>query len=626
MFRKLCVMARCALCCILLGLCVTSSAQDLCDSDEKSSNQCGNLLYDIKKYTCCDRSVTQGPHLSCCGTTAYNKLDSSCCNNKITAGLSQTVSYCCGPKAYNPLNQICCSGRIQNKTSAHTACCGSGLYDTKKQLCCKNQFVWPKETDNHVCCGNATLNTLKQCCCATDTLKVENLDSACCKQKLERDKIPAGLSQTASYCCGPKTYNPVNEICCSGRIQNKTSAHTKCCGSGSYDTKKQLCCKNQFVWPKETDNHVCCGNATLNTLKQCCCDTDTLKVENLDSACCKQKLERERAALSNASQPANSTYLVEDPRQMAYQGRQIKKNSGVTQCCGEKSYELSEEGVLCCDGQLYRGQPAGSICAGNVPYSPHNCTVCQKHAHLPAGQQCCGKNTFDPHKDICCNGHSHKGKADMTCCGSHAYNASSGTHMCCSGHLHDLMHLKNKEEAECCGPVLLTNKKEQQCCHSAEKTLVYKAQPGHSCCGHWYYSMSLWSCCAGQLIPKPTHGTKRNESKLIRNMSEYSQSDICNKTVLLGTVASVAVKENGRYIVLKDPLEVNATDVTSCGNSLEVGPLDHCLFPALELGRTYLWTKNKQSKYEPLADVNGLTTPLHTILSLCQSSRTCYNA
>ncbi|KAL7879041.1 hypothetical protein AOLI_G00100150 [Acnodon oligacanthus] len=502
---------------VLLGLCVTSSVQAVYDSDEKSSSQCGNLLYDVKKYTCCDRNVNEGAHLSCCGSTAYNKLESSCCNNKITAGLSQTVSSCCGPEAYNPLNQICCGGRIKNKTSAHTACCGSGSYDTKKQLCCKAQFVWPKKTDNHVCCGNATLNTLKQCCCDTDTLKVENLDSACCKEKSKR-----GSACSETLYCGSQPYNPIEVVCCSGT--------------------------------------------------------------------------------------------------------QKKKKSAVTQCCGEEPYELSEEGVLCCDGHLYRGQPAGSICAGNVPYSPHSCTVCQKHAHLPAGQQCCGKNTFDPRKDICCNGHSYKRTADMTCCGSHAYNPSSGKHMCCSGHLHDLTHLKNKEEAECCGPVLLTNKKEERCCHSAEKTLVYKMQPGHSCCGHWYYSMSLWSCCAGQLIPKPTHGTKMNVSKLIRNMLEYSQSDICNKTVLLGTVASVAVKEKGRYVVLKDPLEVNATDVTSCGNSLEVGPLDHCLFPALELGRTYLWTKNKESIYEPLADVNGLTTPLHTILSLCQSSRTCYAA
>ncbi|KAL6479339.1 hypothetical protein MHYP_G00127720 [Metynnis hypsauchen] len=475
---------------VLLGLSVTFSAQAVCNSDEKSSNQCGNLLYDVQKYTCCDRNVNEGAHLSCCGTTAYNKLNSSCCNNVVTVGLSQTVSSCCGSKAYNPLNQICCGGSIQDKTSAHTECCGSGLYDTKKQLCCKTQFIWPKETDTHVCCGNATLNTLKQCCCPA--LKVENLDSACCKEKLER-----------------------------GRTTGK--------------------------W--------------------------TLK------------------------------------------------------CCGEEPYKLSEEGVLCCDGQLYRGQPAGSLCSGNVPYSPYNCTVCQEHVHLPAGQQCCGQKTFNPHEELCCNGHRHEGTADMTCCGSHAYNASSGTHICCSGHLHDLTHLKNKEEAECCGPLMLINEKEQQCCHSTEKTLVYKTQPGHSCCGHWYYNTSMWSCCAGQITSKPTHGShaKMGELKFIRPLLDYSKSAICKWPVLLGTVQSVAVKQNKRFVVLKEALEVNAT-VKSCGNSLEVGPLDHCLFPALELGRTYLWTKNKQKKYEPLADVTGLTTPLHTILSLCQHNRTCYTA
>ena len=96
--------------------------------------------------------------------------------------------------------------------------------------------------------------------------------------------------------------------------------------------------------------------------------------------------------------------------------------------------------------------------------------------------------------------------------------------------------------------------------------------------------------------------------------------------VLLGTVESVAVKHNERFVMVGDALEVNATDVTSYGNSLEVGPLDHCLFPALELGRTYLWTKNTLNQYEPLADVTGLTTPIHTILSLCQRNRTCYTA
>ncbi|XP_036441468.1 galaxin-like isoform X2 [Colossoma macropomum] len=517
-------MARCALCFILLGLCVTSSAQAVCNSDEES------------------RNLTKGAHLSCCGTTAYNKLESSCCNNVVTAGLSQTVSYCCGREAYNPINQICCNGSIRNKGSAHTECCGSGLYDTKKQLCCQTQFIWPKDTDNHVCCGNATLNLLKQCCCAADTLKVENLDSTCCKEKLKRD--------SAGHSNANQPANSIHPLKDHGQMVSQDSARSE----------------------------TLCGSLPYNPIEDVCCS-----------------------------------------------GQQKTKKSGVTQCCGEETYELSEEGVLCCDGQLYRGQPAGSVCAGNVPYSPHNCTVCQKHVHLPAGQQCCGQKTFDPHEEICCNGHRHKRTADMACCGSHAYNASSGEHMCCSGHLHDLTHLNNKQEAECCGPLLLTNKKEQQCCHSTEKTLVYKTQPGHSCCGHWYYSMSLWSCCAGQLIPKPTQA-KMGEPKCIRKLWDYSQSAICNMPVLLGTVQSVAVKHNERSVMVGDALEVNATNVTSCGNSLEVGPLDHCLFPALELGGTYLWIKNTQNKYEPLADVTGLTNPLHAILSLCQSRRRYYTA
>ncbi|KAL7857499.1 hypothetical protein SRHO_G00163980 [Serrasalmus rhombeus] len=470
---------------VLLGLSMSSSAQAFSNSTEKSSQLCGNLFYDVKKYTCCDGNITEGAFLSCCGRTVYNTLESSCCNNELTVGLSQTVSYCCRSKAYNPLNQICCGGNISNKTSAHTACCHS-----------ESRFL-PNASQP----ATSVLHLLK------DNRIVDSQDSV----------------HSNTLYCGLQPYNPLEDVCCSGNL--------------------------------------------------------------------------------------------------------VAKKSGVTQCCGAEPYELSEEGVICCDGHLYRDQPAGSICTGNVPYSPHNYTICQKHVHLPAGQQCCGKKTFDPHEEICCNGRSYKGSEKyMACCGSHTYNVSAGKHICCSGHLHKLTHLQNYEEAGCCGPLLLSSK-EQQCCHSAENTLVYKIQPGHSCCGHWYYNMSLWSCCAGHLIPKPTHGSqaKMEESKLIRPLLDYSKSSICNKPVLLGRVASVAVKHNGRFVVLKEVLEVNATDVTSCRNSLEVGPLDHCLFPALKLGRTYLWTKNTLNKYEPLASVIGLNTPIHTILSLCQSNRMCYS-
>ncbi|XP_037400216.1 galaxin-like isoform X2 [Pygocentrus nattereri] len=523
---------------------MSSSAQAFCNSTEKSSQLCGNLFYDVKKYTCCDGNITQGAFLSCCGRTVYNTLESSCCNNEVTVGLSQTVSYCCRSKAYNPLNQICCGGNISNKTSAHTACCHSELYDLKTHLCCR-KTVFLKETDSHVCCGNTTFDKLMQCCCP-DNLEVENRDSTCCKQNLEREsRFLPNASQPAT--------SVLHLLKDNGIVDSQDSVHS---------------------------NTLYCGLEPYNPLEDVCCS-----------------------------------------------GKLVAKKSGVTQCCGAEPYELSEEGVMCCDGHLYRDQPAGSICTGNVPYSPHNYTICQKHVHLPAGQQCCGKKTFDPHEEICCNGRSYKGSEKyMACCGSHTYNVSAGKHICCSGHLHKLTHLQNYEEAGCCGPLLLSSK-EQQCCHSAENTLVYKIQPGHSCCGHWYYNMSLWSCCAGHLIPKPTHGSqaKMEESKLIRPLLDYSKSAICNKPVLLGRVASVAVKHNGRFVVLKEVLEVNATDVTSCRNSLEVGPLDHCLFPALKLGRTYLWTKNTLNKYEPLASVIGLNTPIHTILSLCQSNRMCYS-
>lgn len=85
----------------------------------------------------------------------------------------------------------------------------------------------------------------------------------------------------------------------------------------------------------------------------------------------------------------------------------------------------------------------------------------------------------------------------MSCCGSHAYDPSK--HKCCSGHLHPT----TDPGAECCGFALVTDLQKQKCCSSVENALVYMLQSHHSCCGHHYYDIRLWSCCAQHLIPEP---------------------------------------------------------------------------------------------------------------------------
>ncbi|XP_017557428.1 galaxin-like isoform X2 [Pygocentrus nattereri] len=530
-------------------------------STQKSSHWCAGFSIDLNKYTCCSGTIHKTPHLSCCGKSAYNILESSCCLNELTLGLSQTVSNCCGSKAYNPLNQICCGGNVLLRKSAQNKCCGSELYEER----------------THLCCGPHPKKVL--------------------------------LSKKTSHdlCCGTELYNPIKQCCCYD-LQVI-----------SVDSITSKCCLNQALLTGPTSPHL--ENQTAYF--------DEQRLTGKHSAGHSEPQRQVRRKKTSGLAPFDSQYcgqqLYDPHTSTCCSGKLFPNNAGLTQCCGEKSYELSEEGVLCCDGQLYHDQPADSTCAGNVPYSPHNYTICQKAAHLPAGQQCCGMKTFDPNVEICCNGHRHKrSAADTACCGIYAYSARAGRHKCCSGQLLDVSFLKNKEEAGCCGPLLLTDRRNQQCCHSAQKTLAYKTQPSHSCCGHWYYNTSIWSCCAGRLIPAPTNrtGTQAGEEEFIlRPWMDYNSFPICSMTVMLGTVKSSAVKGNQRFVVLTNAMKIQGKRciVTAQEDSFLVGPLDHCSTPALKQNRTYLWRKISGHHYKPLSDVPNLTAALHAIMTFCQS-------
>ncbi|XP_062860365.1 galaxin [Trichomycterus rosablanca] len=417
-----------------------------------------------------------------------------------------------------------------------------------------------------------------------------------------------GLSQNVSKCCGSKAINPLNQICCQKRILNKTSAQSICCGAEQYEEKTHLCCGNNMVIHKKLNpSDRCCGDKMYS--KEQHCNTSSLPEHQ-------EKHHRCDAKKANQACSQNEDYRWEEDECHICCSGILKRRSDLTVCCGTHVYQLSEKNVLCCDGVLHRNQPVGSKCIGGSTYSPNNYTVCNKHAHLPAGQQCCGKDTFDPLEKICCNEHSHakynNGKL-MSCCGSHAYDPSE--HKCCAGHLHPTTDPK----AECCGSVLLTDLSEQRCCSSDEKALVYKTQINHSCCGHWYYNVTLWSCCVQQLIPGPQNNSVKGFLSL-RPPTDYSISTICNNKVFVGTVQSEAVKKTRREIVLTDVMNVRDTRVIFKNNTLIVEDLDHCSLPLLKKGGTYLWKETSDMTYEPMSTVGDLASVLHTLLNLCSSN------
>ncbi|XP_022535478.2 galaxin [Astyanax mexicanus] len=505
------------------------------------------------------------------------------------------------------------------------------------------------DEDKYTCCGGTIHQGAHLSCCGNSAYNI--LKSSCCLNELT-----LGLSQSVSRCCGSQAYNPLNQICCGGRVQIRHSAQTKCCGSEPFEERTHLCCgplSGKVLLPRNTSCDLCCGTELYNPVEQCCCIDPHVHViprNPNNTECCSNpgiifQLPRRRRQSSDISEdhrvlnqlrskrvPGLSQFtdlycgseLYDTNIHICCSDKLFSNEYGLAQCCGAEVYQLSEVGALCCDGQLYRDQPVDAICSGKAAYSPLSYTVCRQHAYLPTGQQCCGNNTFDPEKEICCNEHRHKRvTADTTCCGSHAYSPSSGKHKCCSGHLHDLA---NKEEVGCCGTLLLTNKTEQRCCHSTAKTLIYDAQPGHSCCGHLYYSHSLWSCCAGRLIPEPTEnrtGTQSSEDFTLRALTDYNFSDICDLPVMLGRVKSATVKDDQRFVLLANPLKIQGNKgavMVLQGNPFVVGPLAHCRTPVLEENRTYLWRKITGKQYKPLSDITDLASPLHSITDFCNSS------
>ncbi|KAK6295683.1 hypothetical protein J4Q44_G00333960 [Coregonus suidteri] len=538
---------------------------------------CGGLNYGFLDYTCCEGVLHKGAGLSCCGNKAFNLTQASCCEGQLTLNVSQLVSDCCGWRAYDPLNQLCCDTRILIRTQPHDKCCGKELYNEDDQLCCGNvgRKVLTKMSIHHLCCGDHQFDCQSHCCCFdSERLSPEHLNASCCASSGFNH---SGIAQSSPNCmpgekpCGQGAcFNPTTEGCC----VNPTSLQ------GQRYSHHLTCCEGTLSHTPGLHDGASCGSQVYNPEIKICC----------------------------AGQLSNRVL-------------------GDNLCCGKTPYGVVDRGVLCCNQTLHRGVEDGHRCSpGGHLYLPSREMVCGSRVHLDdQGKHCCGEETYDPQNEICCNGLKHSRRGNMSCCGGKAYDPSSGKVKCCAGTLYNLqVQDRLSEETHCCGNVLMEAGSTQTCCSAPGLDLLYPTQPGFTCCGHRYPNSSLWSCCAGVLHPRPeSHTTSKNmiPGPRLLPLGGLKTEDLCHTRVLLGTVESVSVKMNKRSIVMVNTMFMQASrgHVSALPSPHYLTLPDHCSFPELVPGNTYIWMKTRHSSdiIRFISDLSDHSSPLHSILSLC---------
>ncbi|XP_042599759.1 galaxin-like isoform X2 [Cyprinus carpio] len=478
----------------------------------------------------------------------------------------------------------------------------------------KAGFSGQMEGSNHLHhCGNVSYNISESSCC--------------------NGYITPGLSQLVADCCGSVAYNPLNEICCKGNILTQSSTHVKCCGKDMYVTTTHLCCGGNNIFQRKED-HSCCGKETYDMTTHCCCTNLTLEVKPKNETCCPKatgsnlnpiltakKKEFQLGSPPTRTLPKTSelkcrTMPFNPQENICCLGNLYKKASALTKCCGVDAYTLSDDNVLCCNGILHLNVPEQSECVGGVIYTPAN-TTCQMSIRPRLGEHCCGGQTFNPRTHICCNGHSHSKMNGNFCCGSEVYDHHNQFLRCCSGHLYNLTHLSGK--AECCGNLLLQYNNNQTCCSSSTNSIIYQTKPNHHCCGHYYYNTSLWSCCAERLKPTPKPNCLPAEYRL-KPLTDLIP-EMCNKTVFLGKVESVALENDQRHIVLKVVWQVNVKSEKDIKDPWLHVSLDHCNSPATDNGKTYLWEEKHNGKYKLLSHPVDLTSDIYMLYSVCYQKK-----
>ncbi|XP_036392522.1 uncharacterized protein si:ch211-195m9.3 [Megalops cyprinoides] len=210
------------------------------------------------------------------------------------------------------------------------------------------------------------------------------------------------------------------------------------------------------------------------------------------------------------------------------------------------------------------------------------------------------------------------------CCGVKPYNPKNQKQKCCSGQLHTLTHLStNTSHSECCGTHLIVNTSLETCCTSAQMQVLYQTKPSFSCCGHLYYNTSQHSCCAGNLRPlskqSGARGPLRNghsgDCQLL-HFANLMISELCNTTVFMGTVDSVAVNGTSRSVLLKNVLQIQGAKSVTAEPTARLLPLDHCSCPPMSQGILYLWIPGNNGKGQ-ISDLSQLDSPLYAVLSKC---------
>ncbi|RXN05341.1 galaxin-like isoform X4 [Labeo rohita] len=301
----------------------------------------------------------------------------------------------------------------------------------------------------------------------------------------------------------------------------------------------------------------CCGSVAFNPLNEICCNGTIQTRFNSRAKCC-----------GNDLMCGDDPYNHQD--HICCSGKRHKKASVLTMCCGQDAYTMSDDNMLCCNGNLHRDVPE---------QSDHN---------KINGNFCCGSDVYDHHNQ------------SLRCCSDRLYiQHSSGN-------------------AKCCGNLLLQHSN-QTCCSSSTNAVIYDIKQNHSCCGHYYYNTSLWSCCAEHLKPTP-----KPDSPLALKPLMDLIPEMCNKTVFFGKVESVALLNDQRLVMLKVVWQVNVNSGNFTLDPWLLVSLDHCSSPATDNGMTYLWEKEHSGELTSLHTYKLLSHPVDLISDIHMFYSVCY--
>ncbi|XP_054867835.1 galaxin isoform X2 [Amphiprion ocellaris] len=476
--------------------------------------------------------------------------------------------------------------RANASPNCYRKTCHGIAYDSCVAVCCGNQL--------HVgaglsCCGDQPFNPATASCCNTTHGHF-------------KAQVTQGLSANVSRCCGLKAYDELNEICCGSTIVGRPAAAAECCGKEAYDVETELCCGGT-IQVKNSADHLCCSDSQFNFRTECCRWNDDGSHEI-------------------SSKPKNSQC---DP---ATSGVQYQKPELQPHCtepnthrCGSLCYDPNKR--RCCERKEIKPQwnPAsGQHDAAFSVYDPDTHVCCDGHVkpgmdqfHGSPGQHCCGTEVYQPRDEICCDGHRYPKEENLHCCGIKAYNIKDPKMKCCAGTLYNVAHLRNRGDVTCCGSILRNPQEQKVCCSSKDNAVLYSGKTGFGCCGHLYFNLSLWSCCAESLSPVQRSGQQQRKMTECRlqSVNNLKETHLCRE-IYIGTVQSVSPNS----IVFSSVLKINGTNgnVHPVPFHYVLATPNRCNTPKLILGKFYYF-----NDVNVVADFNHDTAlqSLYFLLNKC---------